>query len=329
MNKYLGHPLQITGVEEMTLTKGKGKGMTLLNIRNGKGLDVMLSADRAMDISRLTFEGVNMGYFGPCGYVGPSFYDNKGEGFLKSFSAGFLTTCGLTAVGNPNTDDGEELPLHGTIGNTPCEDYTYAETDTEITVNATLREASMFGKKLLFTRNYTISKTENSITIEDEIYNYGDKQVPCMILYHFNMGYPLLSEHAKLTIPYNSITPRCENSRKHMDTALQMEQPQANYKECNYVYDLKAVDNMASIGIYNPDIQKGLKMTVDKRTLDLFNEWKMMGEHDYVLGLEPANCACDGRNIMREKGILKFLDAGATYKTFVKVEFGCKDFFAE
>ena len=321
MNKYIGHPLQLTGVEEMTLTKGKGKGMTLLNIRNGKGLDVMLSADRAMDISRLTFEGVNMGYFGPCGYVGPAFYDNKGEGFLKSFSAGFLTTCGLTAVGNPNTDDGEELPLHGTIANTPCEDYSYAETDTEITIRATIREASMFGKKLLLTRNYTISKLENTIPIEDEIYNHGDKQGPRMILYHFNMGYPLLSENAVVTIPHNSISPRSEHSGKYMDTARVMEKPQAGYEECNYVYDLKAIDNLASVGIYNPDIQKGLKMTVDKRTLDIFNEWKMMGEHDYVLGLEPANCTCDGRDKVREKGILKFLDAGATYKTFVKVEF--------
>lgn len=329
MNKYIGHPLQLTGVEEMTLTKGKGKGMTLLNIRNGKGLDVMLSADRAMDISRLTFAGVNMGYFGPCGYVGPAFYDNKGDGFLKSFSAGFLTTCGLTAVGNPNTDDGEELPLHGTIANTPCEDYSYAETDTEITIRATIREASMFGKKLLLTRNYTISKIENTITIEDEIYNYGDKQVPCMILYHFNMGYPLLSENAIVTIPHNSISPRSEHSGKYMDTARVMEKPQAGYEECNYVYDLKAIDNMASVGIYNPDIQKGLKMTVDKRTLDIFNEWKMMGEHDYVLGLEPANCTCDGRDKVREKGILKFLAPSAKYKTYVKVEFATQDLMAE
>lgn len=329
MNKYLGHPLQITGVEELILMKGKGKGMTFLNIRNGKGLELNLSADRAMDISRLTFKGDNMGYFGPCGYVGPAFYDNVGEGFLKSFSAGFLTTCGLTAVGNPSTDDGEELPLHGTIGNTPCEDYSYAETDSEITVKATLREASMFGKKLLFTRNYTISKTENTITIEDEIYNYGDKQVPCMILYHFNMGYPLLSENAKVTIPYNSIAPRSEHSGKYMATARVMEKPHPCYEECNYVYDVKAVDNMASVGIYNPDIQKGLKMTFDKRTLDIFNEWKMMGEHDYVLGLEPANCTCDGRDKVREKGILKFLNPGATYKTYVKVEFGECDFMAE
>ena len=51
--KYIGHPSQICGVEELTLAKGKGKGMTLLELRNGKGLNITFSADRAMDISRL------------------------------------------------------------------------------------------------------------------------------------------------------------------------------------------------------------------------------------------------------------------------------------
>ena len=33
----------------------------------------------------------------------------------------------------------------------------------------------------------------------------------------------------------------------------------------------------------------------------------MMGEFEYVLGLEPGNCLPDGRDVMREKGILDIL----------------------
>lgn len=36
----------------------------------------------------------------------------------------------------------------------------------------------------------------------------------------------------------------------------------------------------------------------------------MMGVRDYVLGLECGNCYPDGRNVMREKGMLKFLEPG-------------------
>ena len=83
MNKYLGHPSQLSGVEEVILAKGKGKGMTLLEVQNGKGLAFTLSADRAMDLSRVTFKGDNFGYFSTFGYVAQQFYDGLGNGFLK------------------------------------------------------------------------------------------------------------------------------------------------------------------------------------------------------------------------------------------------------
>ena len=117
MHNYIGHPHQIYGVEELRLTGGKGDGMRLLSVRNGKGLELLLSMDRCADLARVTLKGDNYGYFAPCGFVAPQYYDGKGDGFLKSFTAGFLTTCGLTAVGTPCTDAGEELPLHGTVSN--------------------------------------------------------------------------------------------------------------------------------------------------------------------------------------------------------------------
>ena len=127
MNKYIGHPSQAHYIEEHKLVGGKGDGMRLIEVNNGNGLMFTVSADRAGDLSRLYYKGVNLGYFAPCGYVAPSYYDGNGAGFLKSFTAGFLTTCGLTAVGSPCIDNGEDLPLHGTIGNTPAENVIYYE----------------------------------------------------------------------------------------------------------------------------------------------------------------------------------------------------------
>ncbi len=319
--KYIGHPQQLCGVEEVNLAKGKGKGMTLLNVRNGKGLDFTLSADRAMDISRLNFNGTNMGYFAPCGYVAPTYYDGVGAGFLKSFTAGFLTTCGLSAVGSPCTDDGEELPLHGTISNTPCENYSYYETDEEIIVEATIRDGAPFGKKLLLKRRFICSKSENVLKIEDTVKNVGSTEVPCMLLYHFNMGYPLVSENAVVKIPSDSVKGRDAHAEEDVANALNMEKPQADYVERCYYYDVKAENGNATVGIFNPDINKGLCMTYDKKSLDSFTEWKMMGEYEYVLGLEPGNCTPDGRDVMREKGVLKFVEPDGEYKTTIKFEF--------
>ena len=306
MNKYIGNSQQISGAEEVILAKGKGKGMTLIQVRNGLGLEITFSADRAMDISRVSFKGDNLGYFSPCGYVSPFLYDNKDTGFLKSFTAGFMTTCGLTAVGSPCTDGGEELPLHGSIANTPCESYAYRETDDEIIITAAVRDAAIFAHQLILEREYTVSKRCNKVTLCDRISNIGSTVAPLQVLYHCNMGYPLLSENTVLTVPVTETIARNAHAEDGIENCFVMEKPQRGYEEKCYYH--KSADGTAAI--YNPDSNKGVKISFDKDELPFFTEWKMMGEYDYVLGLEPGNCLPDGRDVMREKGYLQFLNPG-------------------
>lgn len=290
MKDYIGNPLQIRGAEQYILQNGKGDGMHFLYVRNGKGLEVWLSLDRAGDVSRLAFNGDNMGYFAPCGYVAPQYYDGVGAGFLKSFTAGFFTTCGLTAVGSPCTDAGETLPLHGTISHIPAELRAMEETDDALTVKLQIRDAALFGRKLVMDRVYRFSYTENVFEVRDTVTNEADTVSPYMILYHCNMGYPLVSENSVLRIPHTRLTARNDHAAAHIHTALQTEQPQAGYEECCYYYDVKEKGGTAAVGTYNPDIGKGLVMSYDKKSLPCFTEWKMMGKTDYVLGLEPGNC---------------------------------------
>ena len=307
MNEWIGHPLQLSGVLEVTLSKGKGKGMTLLIVNNGLGLEMIFSADRAMDIAKVTFKGDNLGYFSPSGFVAPEFYDNRGAGFLKSFTAGFLTTCGLASVGSPCTDAGEELPLHGTVSNTPCENYSYSETEAEILIRAEVRDAAIFSHGFLLEREYRISKTENRVSLCDKISNIGPGKAPLQVLYHCNIGYPLLSGNLILDIPAVRTAPRNEHARTGMEDCFRMEKPQTGYEEMCYYHTLKE----GRVSAYNPDIRKRVTISFDQEQLPFFTEWKMMGKRDYVLGLEPGNCLPDGRDVMREKGLLEFLEPGA------------------
>ena len=66
----------------------------------------------------------------------------------------------------------------------------------------------------------------------------------------------------------------------------------------------------ASASIYNPQIAKKIEITFDSGKLWNLTEWKMMGVHDYVLGLEPGNCTPDGRSAMRKSGKLHILKPG-------------------
>ncbi|MGN0980645.1 MAG: aldose 1-epimerase family protein [Candidatus Avoscillospira sp.] len=313
---YLGHPSQLCSVEEVRLQGGRGDGMRLLQIRNGSGLELTVSVDRCADISRLIFKGDNMGYFSPCGYVAPGYYDDRGDGFLKSFTAGFLTTCGLTAVGSPCVDEGETLPLHGTIGNTPCDRIWWEEAEDRITVHAEVSDRRIFARKLFLRRTLAVGTTENTVTLTDTVENQGDTDSPLMLMYHMNLGYPLLSEHAVVRINSRTVVPRDRHAAKDLDTWQTMLPPTPGFAEQCYYHRF---EGQGQASVYNPDIGKKLEISFDSGSLWNLTEWKMMGVHDYVLGLEPGNCTPDGREAMRRTGMLQILKAGETASFTVKI----------
>jgi len=215
-------------------------------------------------------------------------------------------------VGSPCVDEGEVLPLHGTISNTPATLLATLQNENELTVILEVRDCAIFNRKLVLNRKYTFSYTENKISVEDNIVNEGDSESPLLVMYHCNMGYPLLSENAKVYIPNKGVTPRNDHAKGEMPNALKMEVPQACYEESCFYYDVIEKDGLARAGIYNDDIQKGVVIAYDKSTLDKFTQWKMMGKKDYVLGLEPGNCTPDGRDVLRKNGELKFIKPNET-----------------
>ena len=320
MNPYIGHESQLYGIEEHRLVGGKGDGMRLLMVNNGKGLELTVSADRACDISRLRYKGVNMSYFSPCGYVAPAYYDAKDSNWLKSFTAGFLTTCGLEGVGSPCVDGGEEVPLHGSIANIPAEHVYWYEEEDALVIKATVRDEVIFGRKLRFFRELRVSLNENQFVIRDTIENTGDATQPFEILYHMNMGYPLLDEDSVITVPSAEVKARDAHAAEDIEHWMVMEKPTPLFQErCYYHY---FADEKGYASIYQPKLDIGLRITYDTRNLDHFTEWKMMGVRDYVLGLECGNCTPDGRDVMRREGKLKFLKPGEEQRYTVRVEVG-------
>ncbi len=313
---YVGREEQLCGVECYRLEGGKGDGLRLAHVRNGLGLELTVSPDRCADISRLTFLGRNMSYFSPCGYVAPAYYDDRDTGFLKSFTAGFLTTCGLTAVGAPCTENGEYFPMHGTVGNTPAEYFSWRQSEKELILEAEVRDARLFGRKLKLQRQIRCSKEANVFTVSDTVTNFGEDEEQILILYHMNIGYPLLSENSELYIPSASVTPRSEKAARNLATRLQMLPPQPHYEEECFFH---RYDGPGKAMIFNPDIGLGLGITFDTAVLDRLCQWKMMGRQDYVLGLEPGNCTPDGRTAMAEQGLRKTLKPGESQTYAVTV----------
>ena len=171
--------------------------------------------------------------------------------------------------------------------------------------------------KMELVREIYIGKKSNTIEIKDQIQNKGDKESACMFMYHMNMGYPLLSEHAQLQINSCEIQPRNEYAGKYISTWKEISEPGSMAEETCYYHSF---EEKGVARLYNPDIKKGVEISFDPKILPCFTQWKMMGKYDYVLGLEPGNCNPDGRKKVKERGKLVMLKEKETVKYGVKIK---------
>ena len=158
--------------------------------------------DRGMDIAHAEFRGLPVSWDSKNGAAGPGYFERPGQGWLRTFGGGLLTTCGLTQVGPPNIDAGEELGLHGRISHLPAERYELEEgwegDDYVLRVRGRVRESVIYGENLLLKREIACRMGGTTITVNDVIENQGYRETPFMLLYHLNFGFPVVSEHTRL-----------------------------------------------------------------------------------------------------------------------------------
>ena len=310
--RYVGHPSQKYYAQTVRLCDGKGDGMKLLEINNGNGLLLTFAPDRCMDLYRMNYRGDNYGYFSPVGYVAPAYYSDKGTDFFRSFTAGIMTTCGLCHLGSPCEDEGEQLGLHGRINAQPAEQSGWwmetVDGEEVFRIRARMEEARLFGEKLALERRITVHTACNRIDFEDTVINEGDTAQPLMLLYHLNMGYPLLDENAVLHIPALKTVARDARAEEGIDSWHKMQAPEPCFAEQCYYHTVKTDQNgWGAVSLFNPKLNKGIKIAFDTAFLHDFTEWKQLGERDYVLGLEQSNCKVDGRDKVRARGELEFI----------------------
>lgn len=311
---HIGKLSQLGGVTHFVHAEGKAKGTSTLRVRTAPGLELWVVPDRGMDIYEANFQGRSLSWHSPTGMVHPSFYTNRGTEWLKTFAGGLLTTCGLTTVGVPSSDNGESLGLHGSISNTPAENVSWSENwegdDCIFTISGKVREVSVHGPNLLLERTISTSLNSASFAISDLIENQGFKDTPLMVLYHFNFGFPLLTQNSQIYAPSRKAEPIDELSSRSLDEWNSFGVPHMGQGERVYFHEMEK-NSAGKVSVVlvsdreNPCF--GICLSYDATALPQFIEWKMTGTNHFVLGLEPANCRILGRDKERQRGTLQLL----------------------
>ena len=316
---------QVASIRRYVLDDGKGRGSRALEVRNGSGLSFTVYPDKGLDIGPAEFKDVTLAWMSPNGAVAPAFYNDAGAEWLRSWSGGLLTTCGLLNAGNPcETAEGHQ-GQHGRFDHIPAEEVNTRAYWTDdgryaLEISGVIAHTRVFCEKLVTTRTIRTYLGSSEIEIIDRTENRGYEKMPFMKLFHMNMGWPLVDEDAELVTAAHEVVPRDADAAKGIAEWNKLNPPIHNFAEQVFYHDLPAdADGMCAVTIRNA--KRGVALTVSfrKRELPFFVHWKMTGQGEYVTGIEPANCYPEGQLANAERGTLRYIAPGETVETLVKV----------
>lgn len=265
---------------------GPGAGGRLLQVRTPSTLALDVALDRGGDVLRLAWRGVELGWHSAAGAPAPwpPLEDDWGLGFLRGFD-GFLVTCGLDHHGLPAQTDAAAFrypprehsvhPLHGRIMAARAE-LLRREVDWEagrVEIRTLARQVSVFGEALELDRRLSVGLHEPRLVIDDVVTNRGFRPTRHGILYHVNLGHPLLGEGSRLVGEGWALRDRLDGGAAPED---------------DHVEVVEAVPSPPmGIGLENPTLGVRLTLRYDAEALPVTALWRAFQSGVFALGLEP------------------------------------------
>lgn len=320
LERRVGDMSQIAGVRLVELADGRERGVRAAELRTGSGFSFTVLLDRGLDVSQAEWCGRALSWRSMTGDAHPSYHDPRGLGWVRTFYGGLLVTCGLHWAGAPVLDEdaqparlgARELGLHGSISHTPAKNVStggeWEGDEYRLWVRGRVQEASVFAENLVLHRSIETSLGGTSFTVIDRVENAAFEPVEHQILYHINIGFPVLDGGSELLAPSREVEPRDEEARAGAADAARFEPPTPAYEEKAYFHRLSgSPSGETGTAVVNRRLGLGAFVRFNLNQLPLYTEWKMMGQRNYVVGMEPANCLPLGRTVEREAGRLVVL----------------------
>lgn len=307
---------------------GASDGVEVIEVDNG-AVRTLILPSRGMSIWRMESGEVSFGWRSPIsGPVHPSqvpVFDPSGIGWLEGFDE-FVVRCGLESNGAPEHDDTGQLvyPLHGRIGNLPADSLAieYNEASGRLEVIGEILESRMFIKRLRLRSRIRFQAGKPDVELLDDVTNELSDPAKMQLLYHINVGPPVLGAGAKLEAPIESLAPKDDLSASEIEHWNEYDAPQQGYAERVYFTRLRSDEtNLTTAMLRSADGECGLGVSFKTSGLPRFVVWKnTAAESDgYVTGLEPATNYPNTRSFEEKQGRVVEIAPGETAAFRVKL----------
>ena len=219
--RRVGRLEQVAGVRLVTLGDGLERGVRVLEFRTGSGFVFDVLVDRAFDIGRCESAGVSLAWQSNAGVVGPWYYEPEGWGWFRGWGGGMVVTCGLDHTLGPGEDSALEFRqphirttvpygLHGRVGGLPARLVGYGERwegdECVLWAEGEVLQSEVFGAQLLLRRRVEARVGESRFRIIDQVENVGYSRTSQMLLYHCNLGWPVVDEGSRVLVTSSATT---------------------------------------------------------------------------------------------------------------------------
>lgn len=327
--RHIGHISQVGGVQLLGAEDGPARGVRYLDFRTGSGFNFKVAIERGMDVGYAEYRGTSLAWIPPTMLPGPWYHEQQTEfGWLRSALGGLNNSCGMVHIGNPETANvshynfparaQERYGVHDRMAVTPGQLIQYGERweGDECIIEAIGRvvQAQAYGENLVLTRRYTARLGESRFFMRDEIENAGWLPTEHMLLYHINVGFPIVADGAELVAPV--LRPPTIPDGLPIGDPNEYSRfiaPQRNWQLQGFELDMGAEgDGSVPVAVINPALGsgvQGLYVVYNQKQMPVYLEWRMMGEGQYAVGIEPCTNTF-GRQIARDKGQLITLQPG-------------------
>ncbi len=324
------HGADVWQVRMRTLHGGRSEGVQLVELDNG-AISIDVLPTRGMGIWRVRRGDTTLGWQAPAGQpVHPSLVplmEPAGLGWLDGFNE-LLCRCGLESNGPPEFDDAGRLlrPLHGRIANTPAHrvELLIDEDLGKLTLRGIVDESRFHFQSLRLTSSISTSIGSNEFSWSDEVENIGGRDASLQLLYHFNIGQPLLKPGSRITAPLGTVAPLTKVAADEGVATWNLMPPsRPGSAEQVFVLDL-AADDSGNTGMLVDRLSnnEAVSLRFNKASLPCFSVWRNTpAESDgYVLGVEPGTNYPNPRSFEERHNRIITLKPGARWSTEIRAK---------
>ena len=323
--RRIGHLSQVGGVQLTASEDGVTRGVRSLEFRTGTGFQFKVAIERGMDVGYCDYRGQSLAWIPSTMLPAPWYFEQQDRfGWLRAALGGLNNSCGMIHIGNPETADvshynfparsTETYGVHDRVALLPGQLTRYGERwegdECVLEAEGRVVQAQAYGENLVLTRRYTTRLGESRFFMHDEVENAGWLPTEHMFLYHINIGFPVIDEGSVQLAPVTK-PPAIPDGLPVGDASeySRFIAPQTDWLLQGFELDMAAeADGSVPVGIVNRD-NFGIYVIYNQRQMPQYLEWRMMGEGQYAVGIEPCTNTF-GRQIARDLGQLITLQPG-------------------